>query len=152
MAKIIETTIRENESGVYHCQKKPIYEFLKRVRRWTCLHPYCFVAALRYLHRIVWSPVPESSSMEVRPRLPKNRLVLTSRNWKLLVTTAIMVAQKNIDDESYLNKDFVVLLGPAYNIKQLNKMESTFLGHLNWDYSFTPQECAVYYRWIRALA
>ena len=63
-----------------------------------------------------------------------------------------MVAQKVSDDVSYHNIDFVKLLGPAYTIKHLNKMEVAFLSGLNWDCSFTFQEYDAYYRWIAALS
>ena len=41
--------------------------------------------------------------------------------------TAIMIAQKFNHDESYSNAEIVKLLEPEYTIKQLNKMEATFL-------------------------
>jgi len=157
MATIIETTIRENEQRLGNTlssrkYEKKIDDFLKWVCRCSHLHLYCFVAAVGYLHRMVWTPSEEYSSMAVRRRPSTDRLVLTRNNWKLLVTTAIMVAQKVSDDVSYLNIDFVRLLGPAYTIKHLNKMEAAFLIRLNWDCSFTFQEYDAYSRWIAALS
>lgn len=157
MATIVETTIRENEQRLGNTlssrkYKKKIDDFLKWVCRCSHLHLYCFVAAVGYLHRMVWTPSEEYSSMAIRRRPSKDRLVLTRNNWKLLVTTAIMVAQKVSDDVSYHNIDFVKLLGPAYTIKHLNKMEVAFLSGLNWDCSFTFQEYDAYYRWIAALS
>jgi len=158
MANIIEATIRENEQRLGNTlfplgYKKKIDDFLKWVYKCSHLHLYCFVVAVGYLHRMVWTPAEEYSSMSVRRRRrPKDLLVLTRKNWKLLVATAIMVAQKFSDDVSYLNTDFVKLLGPAYHITQLNKMEVEFLVGLNWNCSFTFQDYHAYYGWISALS
>ena len=140
MAIIIEATIRGNgwrgntlDPRKY---KKSIKKFLKKIRKHSDLHPFCFVAAMGYLYR-------------VRAATPFS---LTPSTWKLLVATAIMVAQKVSDDESYFNSDFVKLLGPTYNLTQLNQTEAKFLISLNWNCSFTFSEYRRYYKWITSAA
>ena len=113
-------------------------EYLKWVRRSSRIRMDCFVVAFGYLYRLV------------DRRQIKDPFVLTRSNWKLLVITAILIAQKFSDDESYPNTEFIKLLEPDYTIKQLNQMEVEFLGRLNWNCSFTPQEYYDYYRCIVA--
>ena len=113
-------------------------EYLKWVRRSSRIRMDCFVVAFGYLYRLV------------DRRQIKDPFVLTRSNWKLLVITAILIAQKFSDDESYPNNEFVKLLEPDYTIKQLNKTEVEILGRLNWNCSFTPQEYYDYYRCIVA--
>ena len=104
--------------------KKSIEKFLKKIRKHSDLHPFCFVAAMGYLYR-----VRAAASFSLAPS-----------TWKLLVATAIMVAQKMSDDESYFNSDFVKLLGPTYNLTQLNQTEAKLLISLTRNCSFTISE------------
>jgi len=122
-----------------------IVKYLKWVRRTSHLHMNCFVIAFGYLYRLL-------RTREDKGHRANEPLVFTRSNWKLLVITAIMIAQKFSDDESYFNNEFVKLLGPKYTIKQLNKMEVAVLVGLNWDCFFTPQEYQDYYRCIRRYA
>ena len=143
MAKSLVSNIRTTEkcratlraSGVHTGE---VDEYLKWVRRISRLRMDCFVVAFGYLYRLV-----------DRRRI-KEPLLLTRSNWRLLVITAIMIAQKFSDDESYPNNEFAKLLKPEYTIQQLNKMEVAFLVGLNWNCSFTPQEYRDYYRCILA--
>ena len=143
MAKSLVSNIRTTEkcratlraSGVHTGE---VAEYLKWVRRISRLRMDCFVVAFGYLYRLV-----------DRRRI-KEPLLLTRSNWRLLVITAIMIAQKFSDDESYPNNEFAKLVKPEYTIKQLNKMEVAFLVGLNWNCCFTPQEYHYYYRRIVA--
>ena len=141
MAKSLASNIRKTEK----CRaiEPPLHtdyvtDYLKWVRRSCRLRMDCFVVAFGYLYRLV-----------ERHRI-KEGFVITRSNWKLLVVTAIMIAQKFNDDESYTNTAFVKLLKSEYTIKQLNKMEVAFLVGLNWNCCFTPQEYHYYYRRIVA--
>ena len=143
MAKSLVSNIRTTEkcratlraSGVHTGE---VDEYLKWVRRISRLRMDCFVVAFGYLYRLV------------ERRRIKDPFLLTRSNWRLLVITAIMIAQKFSNDESYPNTEFIKLLEPDYTIKQLNQMEVEFLGRLNWNCSFTPQEYYDYYRCIVA--
>lgn len=151
MGNSLVFSIRKTEKGLAGGQNSPpvhtdeVVKCLKWVHRNSHLPMNCFVIAFGYLYRLVRTREEKGSSMH----RPKELFVLTRSNWKLLVITAIMVAQKFSDDESYLNNEFVKLLEPKYNIKQLNKMEVVVLTGLNWDCSFTLQEYQDYYRRIR---
>ena len=143
MAKSLVSNIRTTEkwratlraSGVHTGE---VDEYLKWVRRISRLRMDCFVVAFGYLYRLV------------ERRRIKDPFLLTRSNWRLLVITAIMIAQKFSNDESYPNNEFAKLLKPEYTIQQLNKMEVAFLVGLNWNCSFTPQEYRDYYRCILA--
>ena len=137
MAKSLVSTIKcQADDPPVHIDE--VDEYLKWVRRRSMLHMDCFVVAFGYLYRLVEN------------RRIKEPLVFTRSNWRLLVITAIMIAQKFSDDESYPNNEFAKLVKPEYTIKQLNKMEVTFLVGLNWNCSITPQEYQDYYRCIWA--
>ena len=110
-----------------------VVEYLKWVCRTSQLHMNCFVVAFGYLNRLL-------RTREEKGHQATEPLTFTRSNWKLLVITAIMIAQKFCDDESYFNNEFAKLLGRKYTIKQLNKMEVEILAGLNWDCFFTPQE------------
>jgi len=148
MAKILESSIFKNKKGWRSGRnstkyKKEVVEYLKFVYKHSQLQLYCFVSAFIYLHRLVWTPAKK----DPEPSATRKVFVITRSNWMVLVTIAIMVAQKFNDDEKYLNIDFTKLC-PKYDIKQLNKMEVDFLVGLNWDCSFTRQEYYAYYKWI----
>ena len=143
MAKSLESNIRTTEKCRASLQASGVHtgevdEYLKWVRRISRLRMDCFVVAFGYLYRLV------------ERRRIKDPFLLTRSNWRLLVITAIMIAQKFSDDESYPNNEFAKLLKPEYTIQQLNKMEVAFLVGLNWNCSFTPQEYRDYYRCILA--
>ena len=146
MAKILETSIFKNKKERRRGRnstkyKKEVVEYLKFVYKHSELKLYCFVSAFIYLHRLVWTPATKD------PPETRKVFVLTRSNWMVLVTTAIMIAQKFNDDDKYLNIDFIKLC-PNYDLHQLNKMEVDFLVGLNWDCSFTRQEYDAYYKWI----
>ena len=141
MAESLVSNIRKTEK----CRaiEPPLHtdyvtDYLKWVRRSCRLRMDCFVVAFGYLYRLV------------ERRRIKDPFLLTRSNWRLLVITAIMIAQKFSNDESYPNNEFAKLLKPEYTIQQLNKMEVAFLVGLNWNCSFTPQEYRDYYRCILA--
>ena len=124
-----------------------VVEYLKWVRRNILLHMNCFVLSFGYLRRLVWTLREKDALIDVGRRSEKS-FVLTRSNWKLMVITAIMIAHKFSDDESYFAIEFAKLLKPEYTIKQLNRMEVDFLNGLKWDCSFTPQEYQDYHRCI----
>jgi len=142
------TNGQKSAAGPPVLHTEEVVKYLKWVRRNTQLHMNCFVIAFGYLYRLVHSREENgagpSGSTSVR-----HHIVFTRSNWRLLVITAIMIAQKFNHDESYPNAEIVKLLKPEYTIKQLNKMEVVVLTELLWDCSFTPQEYQDYYRYIR---
>ena len=157
MGNSLVISIRTTEKCLTNGQKsaadppvhtEEVVKYLKWVHRNTQLHMNCFVIAFGYLYRLVHSREENgagpSGSTSVR-----HHIVFTRSNWRLLVITAIMIAQKFNHDESYSNAEIVKLLEPEYTIKQLNKMEVVVLTELLWDCSFTPQEYQDYYRYIR---
>ena len=157
MGNSLVISIRTTEKYLTNGQKsaagppvhtEEVVKYLKWVRRNTQLHMNCFVIAFGYLYRLVHSREENgagpSGSTSVR-----HHIVFTRSNWRLLVITAIMIAQKFNHDESYSNAEIVKLLEPECTIKQLNKMEVVVLTELLWDCSFTPQEYQDYYRYIR---
>ena len=157
MGNSLVISIRTTEKYLTNGQKsaagppvhtEEVVKYLKWVRRNTQLHMNCFVIAFGYLYRLVHSREENgagpSGSTSVR-----HHIVFTRSNWRLLVITAIMIAQKFNHDESYPNAEIVKLLEPECTIKQLNKMEVVVLTELLWDCSFTPQEYQDYYRYIR---
>lgn len=144
MARIVTARIRQTERSSQDSPLDPseVVDHLLRVYKNSQLQMQCFVVAFGYLHRLV------------RPKanggLPA--LVFDRSNWMLLLTTAILIAQKFDDDDSYLSRDFAKLLAPVHTGVQLNKMEVTFLVGLNWDCSFTPRELETHYSWLAEAA
>ena len=123
-----------------------VVKYLKWVRKNTHLPMNCFVVAFGYLYRLTHPREETGAGSTTSVRHP---IVFTRSNWRLLVITAIMIAQKFSHDESYPNSEIVKLLGTKYTVKRLNKMEVSILTGLNWDCSFTLQEYKDYCRYLR---
>ncbi len=123
-----------------------VVKYLKWVRKNTQLPMNCFVVACGYLYRLTHPREETGAGSTTSVRHP---IVFTRSNWRLLVITAIMIAQKFSHDESYPNSEIVKLLGTKYTVKRLNKMEVSILTGLNWDCSFTLQEYKDYCRYLR---
>ena len=68
------------------------------------------IAALVYIERLIVS----------------SGFGLTSRNWKRITFTALVLASKIWDDESFENENFSKAF-PIYTTKDINEMERVFL-------------------------
>ena len=132
-------SIRKTETCPEPLHTDKIVHYLKWVQKSARLPASCFVVAFGYLYRL------DRSQKETAG----DPTVFTRSNWKLLMTTAIMIAQKFSADESYSNYEIAKLLRAEYTLNQLNEMEVEILTKLNWDCFFTPQEYQDYYRCIR---
>lgn len=85
------------------------------------------------------------------------RLVLNSgfgvseRNWHRIVLTALILASKIWDDESFENENFAQAL-PLYSTQQINEMERVFLDFINYKLYIKCKDYAKYYFVLRTFA
>jgi hypothetical protein len=99
-----------------------------------CALSECVIIALIYIERL----------METRS------LVLTSRNWIPVVSTALLTASKVQDDHSSFNAEFAVIL-PIFTLQQINAMERVFLTTLSYELYISSSVYAQYYFGLRSL-
>ena len=107
-----------------------IWRFAARLHKICMWTPECLVVSLLFLIRYL-SYTPS--------------VVLHARNWRRLVFTATMVAQKYWDDRSLKNADFpkvwryVCKKSERISIQQVNAMEVEFLIALDFDLNVSRQ-------------
>lgn len=84
-------------------------------------------------------------------RLMETRsLVLTSRNWIPVLTTALLSASKVWDDHSSFNAEFAAIL-PIFTLQELNNMERIFLTTLSYELYISSATYASFYFGLRSL-
>jgi len=113
---------------------KSIYTFLKHLFEVGQFHPECCVIALVYINRLIGI----------------TGLPLTQSNWKPVIVSALVLAQKVWDDTPLINADFS-LLYPSLTAKEINLLERRFLNHLDFKLAISPALYAQYYFELRSI-
>ena len=80
--------------------------------------------------------------------LIKSGFGLTSSNWRSIILTALIMASKIWDDESFENENFAMVL-PTYRTKDLNEMERVFLDFIEYNLYIKGSDYAKYYFILR---
>merc|ERR1711879_274065 len=114
--------------------KWDIYGFLRDVMVNFRLEPEVSVITLFYLDRF-----SELSSVAITPD-----------NWQRLTITAMMLASKVWNDESFENMDFAQLC-PLYTLDEINAFERIFLKSVGYNMSVKGSEDAKTYFLLRTL-
>ncbi|PHJ20001.1 n-terminal domain-containing protein [Cystoisospora suis] len=96
--------------------------------------PECNVLALLFINRLIaFSGIP-----------------LRATNWRPLVFTSLIVAQKVWDDQVLTNASFAYLY-PFFSVEEVNKMEAAFLSLLHFEVVVKPSTYAKDYFELRAM-
>mmetsp|Transcript_60259 Transcript_60259/g.161695 ORF Transcript_60259/g.161695 Transcript_60259/m.161695 type:complete len:703 (+) Transcript_60259:51-2159(+) len=111
-----------------------LYTFLRNVMVAFRFQPEVTVVSLFYLERF----------------MDKAGVAVTPDNWQRVCITAMMLASKVWDDESYENYDFATLC-PLYELDEINAFERTFLQVIAYDVSVKGSEYAKTYFVLRTL-
>ena len=90
-------------------------EYMRMITRRQKCSPSCAVVALVYLERLK-GKIPDAS--------------VNSRNARLLLLTAMMVAGKWLEDENFSNRDWAAIAG--ISVYDLNRLELFLLATLHW--------------------
>jgi hypothetical protein len=77
-------------------------------------------------------------------------VALTPDNWQRLTITAMMLASKVWDDESFENADFSQLC-PLYSLDEINTFERVFLKNVGYNMSVQGSQYAKTYFLLRTL-
>lgn len=64
--------------------------------------------------------------------LIKSGFTLTMSNWRKITFTAMIMAGKIWDDESFENENFAIAF-PMFSTKQINEMERVFLNFIDYN-------------------
>lgn len=94
----------------------PVLSYLARFVEWLSVSESVFVVTLVYLDRV---------------RANETMLSVTHRNVHRLLTCAITVAHKTLEDEPYDNTT-MAKLGGLGSVQEMNRLEFEFLKRLNW--------------------
>lgn len=111
-----------------------VVKFLRQVFDVGQFHPECCVIALIYINRLVSA----------------TGLPLTASNWKPVIITALVVAQKVWDDTPLINSDFSILY-PPLNINAINALERVMLDILEFKLTVSPALYAQYVFELRSV-
>jgi hypothetical protein len=117
-----------------------MFEFLKKAFELAQWSPECHVISAVFIGRL----------------LVNTDLKLHKRNWVNVVLIALLLAQKVWDDRCLPNSEFPTIwtqcgCEAAPTKKDINRMESAFLGHLHYDVHVPRQLYTKYYFEMRAL-
>jgi len=113
---------------------KLINAFLANIFQVGQFNPECCIIALVYINRLIGV----------------TGLPLTQSNWKPVVVSAVLLAQKVWDDTPLINADFSILY-PALSKKDVNILERKFLSLLNFKLHISPSLYAQYYFELRSV-
>lgn len=112
-----------------------IYNFSKNVIVRCSMEREVTIASLVYLERLV----------------SKTGFRVTEANWKRLLFTALVIASKTWDDESFENHHFVRVF-TMYTLRQINQMECVFLTLIDYSLLLRGSDYAKYYFILRTYA
>lgn len=97
---------------------------------------------------------PESCIISVmyvmRLLLVNPGMSLHSSNWRPLVLTGLIIAQKVWDDRYLSNADFATIY-PFFSVYEINKLEQKFLELLKYQITVKPASYMNYYCYLRSL-
>lgn len=121
----------DGSSSIFFSLQKPsivMRQYVARLVRYLHVSRSVYVVSLIYLDR-----VHENDEM----------LALTELNVHRLITTALAVASKYLEDECHRNST-VRRIGGVPTTEEMNLLESQFLRRLGWDCSVSPVSYALY--------
>lgn len=113
----------------FHSSRVPqitMWDYLKRIAKYSACSPECFIIAIIYLDRYVAA----------------TQIALTFRNIHRLTITAVMVSAKLRDDVYYANS-YYASIGGVSNA-ELNILEVEFLSIIGWDTWVEPSQYDLY--------
>jgi hypothetical protein len=93
--------------------------------------------------------VPVISLVYIERLLIKSQFGLSRYNWKKILFTALVLASKIWDDESFENENFAKAFN-QYKTSDINKMERIFLAFIDYNLYISSQEYAKYYFVLRS--
>lgn len=111
-----------------------LYRFVKALFECTRFSPECSIIALVFINRVV----------------AFTGVLLTERNWRSLLLTALILAQKIWDDRSLSNASIATIC-PIFTTAKLNQLEKVFLQLINYDVTITSALYTKYYFELRTL-
>jgi hypothetical protein len=112
-----------------------ICKFIRGVFDVGQFHPECCVIMLIYLNRLI----------------SVTQLPVTPSNWKPLLITCLVVAQKVWDDTPLINSDFSILY-PALTVHSVNALERVLLDVIEFKLAISTGLYAQYYFELRSVA
>jgi hypothetical protein len=112
-----------------------IYKFVKAVSDCAQFSAECNIIALVFVNRLI----------------AFTGMSLHAGNWRSVLLTALLVAQKVWDDRCLVNGQFS-LICPMFTVSKLNMLEKRFLEFLDYDVNISSRLYAKYYFELRALS
>eukprot|EP01118_Nematostelium_gracile_P004819 TRINITY_DN15749_c0_g1_i1.p1 TRINITY_DN15749_c0_g1~~TRINITY_DN15749_c0_g1_i1.p1 ORF type:complete len:308 (+),score=65.90 TRINITY_DN15749_c0_g1_i1:151-1074(+) len=112
-----------------------VYNFVGVIFRVQAFPHEIAILALAYIERLI--------SM--------TGICLHRTNWRRVTLGAILVASKIWEEQSVWNADFLAMF-PHLNVTELNKLERTWLEHIQYNITLKASEYAKYYFELRALS
>ena len=95
--------------------------------------------------------VPILALVYVERLLLKSGLAISGRNWRKIIFTALVMASKIWDDESFENENFAKTFD-QFSTKQINEMERIFLNFIEYSLYIKSSDYAKYYFILRSFA
>lgn len=95
--------------------------------------------------------VPIIALVYVERLLIKSGFGLNGTNWRRITFTALIMASKIWDDESFENENFAKAF-PTYTTREINELERVFLNFIEYNLYVKSSEYAKYYFILRAFA
>ena len=111
-----------------------INEFMKALYDCAQFSPECCIICLVYINRLI----------------AFTNLPLQPTNWRPLILSSLLVAQKVWDDRYLSNDDFAYIY-PFFVTKEINKLEQKFLDLIQYNVTVKASLYAKYYFELRSL-
>lgn len=124
-----------NKKLVSNPNPNSIFEFIVNVMIMTKMEKEIIIIALVYIERFIFN----------------SGILLTSRNWKRLLFTSMIIASKFWDDDSFENNHFSQVFNHL-SIGEINLMERTFLELINYKTYIKFSEYFKYFFIIKLIA
>ncbi len=103
-------------------------------------------------HFVPWLCLsPTVSQVFVNRLIAFTGMSLHAGNWRSVLLTALLIAQKVWDDRCLVNGQFS-LICPMFTVSKLNMLEKRFLEFLDYDVNISSRLYAKYYFELRALS
>ncbi len=111
-----------------------MYKFIKTVHECAAFSPECLILSLVFINRLI----------------AYTGLPLHTGNFRGVLLTALLIAQKVWDDRSLLNSQFTQVC-PVYTAARISTFERVFLQWIDYDLAVSSRLYAKYYFELRAL-
>ncbi|KAL8427447.1 hypothetical protein Efla_003894 [Eimeria flavescens] len=111
-----------------------IFDFIATLYDTAQYSVECNVLALLYVNRLI----------------AFSGLTLNDRNWRPILFTALLIAQKVWDDKLLSNATFAAIY-PFFTAEEMNRLEAVFLNLLQFEVVVKPSTYAKYYFELRAV-